>query len=269
MLWHDNLISRIEEVVDASLKIADDIVQEFNQEINIEGEESAGDLRECHRVLQQCCPACYGGSTTGTTLADGCDSHVSVDGNFNHWHLRVKGQGLRMPEPELYLSQEYVDEVGEHIEAARKKNPRERNPKVPDSAVDECEDGHIAGSGTYVKTSTKKYDDTSTMALVCRHNIPIFLANINTPGEQQKYAVALIGKLYSLLPSNATVAVFYDVGCVLDRSLELYQILPAQLTRRLLFATSAMHTYAHQWACQLVYNPRLREALGLSNGEVD
>lgn len=28
-----------------------------------------------------------------------------------------------------------------------------------------------------------------------------------------------------------------------------------------------MHAYGHQWACQLVYNPRLREGLGLSEGE--
>jgi hypothetical protein len=129
-----------------------------------------------------------------------------------------------MPQPDVYLSEEYVDEVGEDIEAARKKKPKERTPKVPDEAVDECEDGHIAGSGTNVKTSTKKYDDTGTMALVCRHDIPLFLANINTPGEQQKYAVALIKKLFSLLPPNATVAVFYDVGCVLDRSLELVRV---------------------------------------------
>lgn len=28
-----------------------------------------------------------------------------------------------------------------------------------------------------------------------------------------------------------------------------------------------MHAYGHQWSCQLVYNPRLREGLGLSEGE--
>jgi len=28
-----------------------------------------------------------------------------------------------------------------------------------------------------------------------------------------------------------------------------------------------MHAYGHQWACQLVYNPRIREGLGLSDGE--
>ena len=28
-----------------------------------------------------------------------------------------------------------------------------------------------------------------------------------------------------------------------------------------------MHAYGHQWSCQLVYNPRLRKGLGLSDGE--
>lgn len=35
----------------------------------------------------------------------------------------------------------------------------------------------------------------------------------------------------------------------------------------LVFGTSAMHAYGHQWACQLVYNPRLREGMGLTDGE--
>jgi hypothetical protein len=128
-----------------------------------------------------------------------------------------------------------------------------------------------------------KFDDGGIMALVCRHDIPLFAANIDTPGEQQKYAVALIEHLATLLPRETTIAVLYDVGCVLDRSLQLvrshfphrdllltilqYDILPSELTDRLVFATSAMHAYAHQWACQLVYNPRLREGLGLTDGE--
>ena len=29
----------------------------------------------------------------------------------------------------------------------------------------------------------------------------------------------------------------------------------------------AMHTYGHEWACQLVYNPCLAAGLGLSDGE--
>jgi hypothetical protein len=70
--------------------------------------------------------------------------------------------------------------------------------------------------------------------LVCRHDNPLFLANIDTPGEQQKYAVALIEHLVSLLPPEATVAVLYDVGCVLDRSLDIVSISKAFLFQHLI-----------------------------------
>lgn len=69
-----------------------------------------------------------------------------------------------------------------------------------------------------------KFDDGGVMALVCRHDIPLFFANIDTPGEQQKYGVALLEHLFSLLPSQATVGALYDVGCVLDRSLQIVSI---------------------------------------------
>ena len=54
------------------------------------------------------------------------------------------------------------------------------------------------------------------MALVCRHDIALFFPNIDTPGEQQKYAVALLEHLFSLIPTCATVVSLYDIGCVLD-----------------------------------------------------
>jgi len=36
---------------------------------------------------------------------------------------------------------------------------------------------------------------------------------------------------------------------------------------RLHFATTAMHVYGHEWACQLIYNPHIASGLGLSDGE--
>ncbi|KAG6805157.1 hypothetical protein H0H92_000503, partial [Tricholoma furcatifolium] len=36
---------------------------------------------------------------------------------------------------------------------------------------------------------------------------------------------------------------------------------------RILFTTNVMHAYVHQWACQLVYNPRMQRGLGLTDGE--
>lgn len=72
---------------------------------------------------------------------------------------------------------------------------------------------------------TDYFNDQGLMSIVCRHDVPLFFANIDTPGEEQKYAVALIKHLFSLLPADATVTVLYDIGCVLDCSLELVCLL--------------------------------------------
>ena len=118
------------------------------------------------------------------------------------------------------------------------------------------------------------FNDIGLMCLVCHHDIPLFFANIDTPGEQQKYCIALIEHLFDLLPPSATICLFYDVGCVIHCSLKQvryafhimgrhvlinlqYNIIDSSITSHLRFATTAMHAYGHEWACQLVYNPWL------------
>ena len=59
--------------------------------------------------------------------------------------------------------------------------------------------------------ATEKRDPYSSLRLLA-------FANIDTPGEQQKYSVALLEYLFSMLPGDATVVAFYDIACVLDRS---------------------------------------------------
>ena len=92
--------------------------------------------------------------------------------------------------------------------------------RVPDEAIDACEKSYEAADGNRAKADAGTFDDTGLMALVCRHDIPLFFANVDTPGEQQKYAVALIEHVFSLLPDQTTVTVYYDVACVLARSLD-------------------------------------------------
>lgn len=112
--------------------------------------------------------------------------------------------------------------MGMHIEWQRKKPAKHCSVMtVPDKALDSCESSHEAADGKKQKTSMESFDDTGLMALICRHDIPLFFANIDSPGEQQKYALALIAHLFSLLPSSTTVVTLYDVGCVLDRTLSL------------------------------------------------
>ncbi|EMD32842.1 hypothetical protein CERSUDRAFT_57935 [Gelatoporia subvermispora B] len=105
------------------------------------------------------------------------------------------------------------------------------------------------------------------MALVCGHDIPIFLINIDSPGEQQKYAFCLMFTLFAYLPQAATVTALYDIACKSDRSNGRHDLLPLWISERLQWAVSVMHAYGHEWACQLVYNPRLRKGLGLRDGE--
>ncbi|KAG6826029.1 hypothetical protein H0H92_001382 [Tricholoma furcatifolium] len=160
-----------------------------------------------------------------------------------------------------------VNAVGARIKVVQKKAPKPRKPKVPDKAIDECQAMHVSGSGSNSKTNMEKFDDGGVMVLVCRHDIPLFLANIDTPGEQQKYAFALIERMMQLVPAETNLVVLYDVGCVIDRSCQLYDILPDQYASRISFTTNAMHAYVHQWSCQLVYNPRMQPGLGLTDGE--
>lgn len=84
--------------------------------------------------------------------------------------------------------------------------------------VDEDEKSFEAAGENKEKTSGERFDVKGIAALVCRHDIPIFLVDVDTPGEQQKYAVALIIYFFSLIPEAATAGLLYDIGCVLDRS---------------------------------------------------
>jgi hypothetical protein len=167
----------------------------------------------------QRCPACFGGVSFGRPLSEGGDIHVATDGNFHHRHRRSAGDCPRFYTPSYFLPKSQVDSVGSRILTQRKRPPKIRASLVPDEAIDQCKHSYEAADGKKQKAAMDSFDDTGIMALICRHDIPLFFAKIDSPGEQQKYAVSLIEHLFSLLPQEATVVTLYDVGCVLSRSL--------------------------------------------------
>ncbi|KAH7905408.1 hypothetical protein BJ138DRAFT_1230003, partial [Hygrophoropsis aurantiaca] len=228
---------------------------------------TAASLARCADILIKRCPACFGGKTFGRTLEEGADIHVALDGNFHHRHRRSAGDCPPFFTPEYILPKAQVDLVGVRIERERKKPPKPYKSPVPDEAIDHCEKAYEAADGKKQKAAMDSFDDTGLMCLICRHDIPLFFANIDTPGEQQKFGVALIEHVFSLLPPRATVVALYDVGCVLARSIAKFNFLADDVVQRLRFTTTAMHAYGHEWSCQLVYNPRMSVGLGLSDGE--
>ena len=66
---------------------------------------------------------------------------------------------------------------------------------------------------------TSIYDSKGIIAVVCRHDIPLFMLDIKSLGEPRYYAIALLQKLGKELPESATIGVMYDIGEQLDRSI--------------------------------------------------
>ncbi|PPQ84795.1 hypothetical protein CVT26_011335 [Gymnopilus dilepis] len=272
--WLSKLTDLISQHVDTALQHAD----QYGQAAQITRQMGAvlqplqtpePVSNECARALRLLCPACFGSDSFGRSLLDGGDFQICTDGNFHHRHLTSAGSGIPFHKPKHFIPKTFVDQVGKDIELARGRPQRVYKPKVPDYAIDECEHAFKAANGDKKKATTgnERYDDQGYMSLICRHDIPIFFANIDTPGEQQKFAVALIKWFFQFVPQHATATVLYDVGCVLDRSNQLYGIIPDDISLRVQFVTTAMHAYGHEWACQLAFNPRLSRGLGLTDGE--
>lgn len=104
-------------------------------------------------------------------------------------------------------------------------------------------------------------DDTSLMVMVCLHNVSLFVANIDAPGEEQKIDVSLIEHMIELLPPEAYCVFIINVGRVFDVSFsKASSFIPTMITDRLLtpsqyeiipdialncikFCTAAMHAY--------------------------
>ncbi|KAG1851783.1 hypothetical protein C8R48DRAFT_810421 [Suillus tomentosus] len=266
--WYDILQVQIERRVEEAVQNSRNRVATLRSQAE-DYTSTLSTLRRgrCAPILIQRCPACFAGTMFGKPTAEGGDIHTATDGNFHHRHRRAAGDCPHFYDPTYFLPKEYVDHIGRRIEAQRKRPAKSPVPLVPDEAIDQCETAYEAADGKKQKAAMDSFDDTGIMALICRHDIPLFFANIDSPGEQQKYSVALLEHLFSLIPPHATVVALYDVGCVLARSLSKYDILPSSIVSRLCLATTAMHAYGHEWACQLVHNPRMCIGLGLSDGE--
>src|SRR5262245_3189700 len=153
----------------------------------------------------------------------------------------------------------------EALQPARKKAPMQRGQqegeedgyeeslKVPKSALDECNQSFTAADEKRQKASTQFFSDTGIMALLCRHDRVLWLANMTSAGKKQYYAIALLKRLLSHLPPSWTVGVLYDIGCQLHRSCVKWKLLEGFL-HRVTFALSVFHAYGHQWPCQLIYH---------------
>ncbi|KIK55729.1 hypothetical protein GYMLUDRAFT_175278 [Collybiopsis luxurians FD-317 M1] len=93
------------------------------------------------------------------------------------------------------------------------------------------------------------------MAILCCHNCPLWVVNMNTPGEAQHYTLALLVKLFKHFPPSVIVQILYDIACQLHQSCIKWGFLKPYMSCTT-FSISIFHAFGHQWPCQIIYHPR-------------
>ncbi|KAJ7206085.1 hypothetical protein GGX14DRAFT_551559 [Mycena pura] len=187
---------------------------------------------------------------------------LGADGCFSYRHIITAGDGPIAYEPAYFLPKDKVDRIKQHVAEAKRNRPA-----VTREAVDGCEQHWEAANEKKRKADPKYYDASGIFVMTCRHAQTLFICNIDTPGEQHHYIIALVEEVASLLPPQATIWQAYDIGCVTDQTLKNFPILTGDLRERVAFVINAMHAFGHEFICQIVYNPRMVPGLGLTDQE--
>ncbi|THU86821.1 hypothetical protein K435DRAFT_682930 [Dendrothele bispora CBS 962.96] len=232
--------------------------------------------------LRARCPVCFGGKfDRNNKRLKWTDVIVCLDANFTQRHRTSKRDPGRKHPDSFFLDEDEVQEVESRVNRARDKPNAAKKAKTSDSqdddliepgmrvsraVLDGCGNSFTAAQESVAKVVASGYDVTGLMAILCRHDHPLFVVNMTTPGERQHYAIALLEKLFKHLPDFVEVGLLYDIACHLERSCFNWGFLEDYMDR-LTFAISVFHAFGHQWACQVVYHPRKCLGFGLSDGE--
>ena len=177
----------------------------------------------------------------------------------------------------VFLDEADVKKMEDYVEHCCHRRPSSPPPptdddgfesgmRVPTSVLNNCNKSFTSADEKRLKTTLQFFIDTGLMALLCRHDCPLWIVNMTSAGERQHYALALIQLLFKHLPCTWRVGILYDIGCQLHRSVEKWGFL-AEYKDRITFGISVFHAYGHQWPCQIIYHPRKCEGFGLTDGE--
>ncbi|THU92423.1 hypothetical protein K435DRAFT_672151, partial [Dendrothele bispora CBS 962.96] len=235
--------------------------------------------------LRRRCPTCFGGEfDTEKDRLSWSDVIVCLDACFTQRHNTQPRDPTRQHPDSFFIPQSEVEAVEARVEKARSQaahaTKKTKTSGEQDTEDDHLEDGMLLSKAVLdscgnsfkatheflAKVIPKGCDVTAVMALLCRHDRPLWVVNMSTPGERQHYAITLLEKLFEHLPRFMHVGVLYDIGCHLERSCLKWGLLEEHMDN-LVFAISVFHVFGHQWACQVIYHPRKCEGFGLSDGE--
>ncbi|KAG2158717.1 uncharacterized protein EDB93DRAFT_1237960 [Suillus bovinus] len=232
------------------------------------------------------CPLCFGGNNWRNGTRDSLpmpDVIVCIDTCSQKRSANPRGatgSDPPNPTPSFFLPMDNVKAMEDFVErchgdrqqtrtsrAEPDEDSYEEGMRIPVSVLNGCGDSFIAADEKREKASTHFFTDTGLMALVCRHDCVLWIANLTSAGEKQHYVLALLDQLFKHIPTQMTIGLLYDIGCQLERSCCKWNFLEDSTLSCITFAVAVFHAYGHQWPCQIVYHPRKQEGFGLSDGD--
>src|SRR5258708_28122494 len=97
----------------------------------------------------------------------------------------------------VFLPQKEIQSAVDHLAACKAmltaSSSHCHSSLMPDGAIDGCQESHKAASTHQNSESTEGiYHSKGLMGMVCWHDIPLFLCDIRSVGEGQKYPITLI-----------------------------------------------------------------------------
>ncbi|KAJ8583964.1 hypothetical protein M405DRAFT_916184 [Rhizopogon salebrosus TDB-379] len=103
-----------------------------------------------------------------------------------------------LPNDDVQAMEEFVQRCQEEKCQARasrvepEEDHYEKGMSVPVSVLDGCGESFMAADEKWEKASTRFFTDTGLMALLCRHDRVLWIANLTSAGEKQHYVLALL-----------------------------------------------------------------------------
>ncbi|SCV73069.1 BQ2448_6994 [Microbotryum intermedium] len=158
------------------------------------------------------------------------DSGALSPHQFEQWRNQAAKHDPQATTPDLFISAAEISEMKEAVE--KTKTPSKKACTESWKAADDGAEKFWAGKS-----------DTGLVACVCRHDV-LKMVNLEKSGEKLYYALALSK----------------------HHHIRKRELLP-ELAPRLEFATSVFHAFAHQWSCQVEFNPQLISNFGCTDGE--
>ncbi|KAK9240005.1 hypothetical protein V1525DRAFT_386013 [Lipomyces kononenkoae] len=109
------------------------------------------------------------------------------------------------------------------------------------------------------------FDERGILGAVCRHGHVIRFRNLYTTGEPANEIAWLLKGIQEHNPGVKRLALTYDVACAMDKALKTFA---SNEGMTLHTAVNRFHLHAHEYSCQVVYNPMLQPTVfGMTDGE--